>query len=523
MAATSTAAENTPIATSKARLAVIPFLTISLPPVEKNAGAILADALLAEVDSHAYQLCERPQVRMLLAEKQFQEADLVEDIGKADKFGKLAGIRYLVVGNLRRFGNVYHLTARVVDCHTAKIGQCGRLVCLSLRDMTIAVPELVNLLGLRCGVKPRPITPQWLPTGNELIDAINPTPAFRIRLRTLEDKLNYTEGEVIRFAVSADRDCFVTLLTVDSAGAITLLVPNGWRERAFLQRDGTIQIPAPGDGFSFPIKPPHGITRVKAIATRRPLKLSGATGEQIKEKKLISLARNVRAIGLEGGPEKSAATVAQLCEASEWATAELAVLTHSLARGSADGGSLVTCKPLAPLQAASRGVFDAPPIPTEKTLWAVGEFAVEAGLFSQHPQLAASSRDWGKVLVSQVEHMMARNSTRTVIATRDLNPDEIARLVKQGLRYVCDGKLEKLRLTVSANGDTLGELTVICRLRKAFGGNMLPVQNRRVQAQCRAHQVISGKDLEQLLLAVAERIAEMLADDIPGDLLVTRG
>jgi len=342
-------------ADGKPGLAVIPFElkgTIN----EADAGAILSDLLLSEIDSKAYRLFERSQLKALLTEQKFQESDLVSDAAKAAKFGKLAGIRYLVLGSLSRLGSEYHLSARVVDCETAEIGERGRVKFGSINDAADALPELVNVLGLRAGGEatrpgpgPGPDGPPRKPatpiTGIDLIDADNPDATFKVTVRTAENKNEFVEKEYVSFIVEADRDCFVTLITRDSEGTMSLLLPNAWQMRAFVQKGKPVTIPAPEAGFRFPIKPPHGKTILKAIATVRPLQLSGISAAAINKEKFVELKQGTKAIGLEGDAAKvqnnEGGHLHDLLKSDQWATATLVITTS-------DGYRLVSPAPQPP-------------------------------------------------------------------------------------------------------------------------------------------------------------------------------
>ncbi len=169
-------------------------------------------------------------------------------------------------------------------------------------------------------------------TGNELVDSANAPQGFLVSLRTADGGKNYREGEYISFVVQATRDCFLTLISTDSEGEMVLLLPNTWQRRAFVQRGEQVAIPPKESGFRFPIKPPHGRTLVKAIATLRPLVLSGVTEQSFRDHDFPALEEGVKAIRLEGDPNRAQAeregNLYDLLGPSDWSTAELVIITQ---------------------------------------------------------------------------------------------------------------------------------------------------------------------------------------------------
>ena len=317
-------------------IAVVPFKVMGDAfNFNKDTGDILCDAFVSEIDSQQYQIYKRGQLASLLEEKGFQASLLVDNTTSAAKFGRLAKVQYLVLGSLAKLGGQYQLSARVVDCSSGRLGKRGWVVFDSMREWPNKVPELINLLGLRSGSEnsESDISISTSQMANDLIDTFNPEADFQVQVRTAESKQTYLEGEYIKFVVTAEKDCFITLITVDSAGEMTLLLPNKWQRRAFVRRGSSITIPTDEMGFRFPIQPPHGQTMVKAIATLQPLKLSGVNTKSIGEEGFVTLQKGAKAIGIEAvdgedfSQSISAGSIADLLKARQWATDELMVIT----------------------------------------------------------------------------------------------------------------------------------------------------------------------------------------------------
>jgi TolB-like protein len=320
-----------PVEPLKPGVAVIPFkLMGSIEQREKEAGHIVADLLVGEIDSDRYTLYERSQITSMLTELRFQATELVDDASKAVRFGKLKGVRYLVLGSISRLGNFRHVSARLVDCKTGHIVERGRVKMFSLDEADRKLPELVNRLGLREGAG---IEHNVRLQANELLEAVNPDPQFHVEIRTAKGRNTFVEGDNISFAVRVSRAAFVTLLTVDPAGTMTLLLPNKWQQTVFVHPGTGVSIPKQGADFTFTILPPHGETLVRAIATLRPLKLSNVEAAWQNEQQFASSAtKGIKAIGVEGAGQAVAPggqiSLHTALKPSEWSTAEMIVITR---------------------------------------------------------------------------------------------------------------------------------------------------------------------------------------------------
>jgi TolB-like protein len=323
------------IDSDKDAIAVLAFKTMGgANSFNKDTGDILCDAFVSEIDSDEYAVFERLQLKSLLEEKGFQASTLVDNPAGAARFGKLAKVRYVVLGSIASLGGHYHLSGRVVDCTSGKVGKRGWVVFSSMTQWPGKVPQLVNLLGLSAGSQSETSSggTEFIDQGNELVDVVNPDADFAVSISTAQNKQTYLQGEYIQFVVSAERNCFVTLITVDSAGEMTLLLPNMWQTSAFVPGNIKLTIPSDEMGFRFPIRPPYGETTVKAIATLQPLLLSGVNAKGINEDGFVTLDKGVKAIGVEGvTPNPLVANddvgLADLFSSTQWATAELIIIT----------------------------------------------------------------------------------------------------------------------------------------------------------------------------------------------------
>ena len=291
--------DQSPAATSAAdarpRLAVLPVATAAGVP--SGAGPTLAGLLVAGIDTRRYALVERARAAQLLEETRLQDTELVDPATRAAELGRLVGLRYLVLGEVSDLGPL-RWTARVIDCETGAIGARGSVRFENYHAADAAAAHLLSQLGLSV---PGAATPSTAPVGHALMDARNPSPTVSLTLTTGEGRTDYLDGENISFRVRASADGYVTLVTVDAAGDLTLLLPNRWQPRAVVHAGEPITLPAPGAGFRFPAQAPHGRTVVKAVFTTRPLSLRGVDPARIESEGFIAggnLNDGEKAIGL---------------------------------------------------------------------------------------------------------------------------------------------------------------------------------------------------------------------------------
>ncbi len=181
-------------------------------------------------------------------------------------------------------------------------------------------------------------------TGIDLIDAENRDGHLRVDMWTEDQQRNYIEGEKLVVRVRATEDSFLTLLSVDSEGQVTLLVPNAWHPTLELTANQIVSVPTADMPFEFATTPPHGPTLLKAIVTSRPLDIKGAAPQTLRETGLLVLGRS-RSKGFTpvqrnaSSPERStvqSATILNVATTAieqqfrndEWATTSFTVTTR---------------------------------------------------------------------------------------------------------------------------------------------------------------------------------------------------
>jgi uncharacterized caspase-like protein len=173
----------------------------------------------------------------------------------------------------------------------------------------------------------------------------NPAPSFCVSLAVKggrERFLVYPEGdprrETIEFVIRAEQDCHLVLLSVDSHGQVTLLLPNKWQHDTRIDAGRRYRIPEPGSEFVFSIRMPPGQDVIKAIATRKPLALRHVNAKGLNEQgcigfdatQLDDLVQDImtRGIGVEAIQDWGTETcVDRLTDSptADWTTATLTI------------------------------------------------------------------------------------------------------------------------------------------------------------------------------------------------------
>ena len=154
-----------------------------------------------------------------------------------------------------------------------------------------------------------------------LMAAENKQSAFKVKLDLQLYKSDDGGTPCIGLSFTPDADCYAMILCQDSAGKVSLLLPNGrfaprapkiWRAQTARIQDF---------GFELPVDSPYGKTTFKVIATAHRVDLDGAiTNDKGFLEKIDALAID--------GSTRSAQRLGWLLKAVEWATAEAQIVTR---------------------------------------------------------------------------------------------------------------------------------------------------------------------------------------------------
>ncbi len=108
-----------------------------------DVGGALAEELLPSFKQR-FNLVERKQLQKVLAQLS-AEADFQNDPAQQRDVGKIARVRYLVVGSVHRLGDII-INARLVDTQSGLIVQTARISGRSLPHLLPRLPELAQQL-----------------------------------------------------------------------------------------------------------------------------------------------------------------------------------------------------------------------------------------------------------------------------------------------------------------------------------------------------------------------------------------
>jgi tetratricopeptide (TPR) repeat protein len=109
-----------------------------------EAGRTLAEELLPAFKGR-FDLVEREQLGKVVAELKLEASDLADNDGGRREVGRLAKVRYLVLGSITRVSGLV-VNARLVDVRTGLIVQTAKIVAPSPDELFPLLPQLANVL-----------------------------------------------------------------------------------------------------------------------------------------------------------------------------------------------------------------------------------------------------------------------------------------------------------------------------------------------------------------------------------------
>jgi hypothetical protein len=94
---------------------------------------------------------------------------------------------------------------------------------------------------------------------------------FRVDVWT--ERAGYRIGDELTVHVRANRDCYLTVLDLQTSGNLYVLLPNQYQAEARAKADAAYAVPSSDAPFTIAVNGPPGVEGIKVIATRRPLSL----------------------------------------------------------------------------------------------------------------------------------------------------------------------------------------------------------------------------------------------------------
>ncbi|MFC1855670.1 DUF4384 domain-containing protein, partial [Thermodesulfobacteriota bacterium] len=105
----------------------------------------------------------------------------------------------------------------------------------------------------------------------------------KVRVDIWSERAKFSGGDKIKFFVKTDKDCYLTLIHVNSEGDMTMLFPNYYAQSNHVKGGKTYLVPPEDAGFDFIASEPFGYEIVRAIASLKPLYGLGLDGDKFSE------------------------------------------------------------------------------------------------------------------------------------------------------------------------------------------------------------------------------------------------
>ena len=109
-----------------------------------RADSAIAEELLPHF-KHRFDLVERSQIAKLMGELQLEAGRFGDNDQDQREVGRLAKVRYLVLGSVSRLGSLT-VSARLVDANTGLIVQTAKISAATPDELMARLPELAKLL-----------------------------------------------------------------------------------------------------------------------------------------------------------------------------------------------------------------------------------------------------------------------------------------------------------------------------------------------------------------------------------------
>jgi hypothetical protein len=95
---------------------------------------------------------------------------------------------------------------------------------------------------------------------------------FRVDVWT--ERTGYRIGDELTVHVRANRDCYLTVLDLQTSGNLYVLLPNQYQSETRANADAIVAVPGRDAPFTIAVNGPSGVEGIKVIATRKPLSLT---------------------------------------------------------------------------------------------------------------------------------------------------------------------------------------------------------------------------------------------------------
>lgn len=128
---------------SKTRVAVLDFSATGVK--EYLAEAVVENLITSLIDSGAFEVVERSQLRKLMNELSMQNSDDFNDDLRTE-LGNLYGVELVILGSVTRFGDNITINVRGVEVETGIARFAKNFVTSSEDDIPFLIPLLVDIM-----------------------------------------------------------------------------------------------------------------------------------------------------------------------------------------------------------------------------------------------------------------------------------------------------------------------------------------------------------------------------------------
>ena len=120
--------------------------TIDKSVESKMSGSAIAIKLEQSL-ANKFRIVTRSQLTKVLQELRFQASDLV-DKNKAQRFGKLAGIKFLISGSVIQLGREITIACQIINIETGEIIQTAEISGNNVNDFNHIIHNATKILSM---------------------------------------------------------------------------------------------------------------------------------------------------------------------------------------------------------------------------------------------------------------------------------------------------------------------------------------------------------------------------------------
>ncbi len=227
-----------------------------------------------------YEIIEKKELQQYMSSWGIQTRGVATEADRAQA-GKLLGIDIFCFGSYTVFGGNISLNMKLLDTKSGKIiagvsevlntdqwvidmsnkyiddysavassGSAGSLNVSENADFTRAEADVEN--------------------EKVLISSAQNEEGINIKLWT--SKKEFNEGDIVKFYVKTDQDCYLSLIHVNASGEVSVLFPNYYDPTNFVEGGKVYSVPSENADFQIEASPPFGQEIIRAVASKTPLK-----------------------------------------------------------------------------------------------------------------------------------------------------------------------------------------------------------------------------------------------------------